>query len=99
MAERERRFFWSVLLGDAILLLCALCGLTGAFLSLYGGPKAAPWADTEVLARCAADRQPLLVWAAGGGRCGGGVAAGPVAQLDGGVLRRGVYRQNHRRPV
>ena len=64
MAERERRFFWSVLLGDAVLLLCALCGLTGAFLSLYGGPKAAPWADTEVLARCAADQQPLLVWAA-----------------------------------
>lgn len=64
MAERERRFLWSVLLGDAILLLCALCGLTGAFLSLYGGPKAAPWADTAVLARCAAGQQPLLVWAA-----------------------------------
>ncbi|MCI9366755.1 MAG: transglutaminase domain-containing protein [Oscillospiraceae bacterium] len=53
MAEQERRFSWCVLLGDGILMLCALCGLTGAFLSLYGGRQAAPWADTTVLVRCA----------------------------------------------
>lgn len=37
MAERETRPVLLSLLGDGLLLLCALMGLTGSFLSLYGG--------------------------------------------------------------
>ena len=42
MADKERRFSWTVLIGDALLLLCALPGLAGSFLSLYGNPDALP---------------------------------------------------------
>lgn len=42
MADKEYRFSWTVLIGDALLLLCALPGLAGSFLSLYGNPDALP---------------------------------------------------------
>ena len=42
MADKEHRFSWTVLIGDALLLLCALPGLAGSFLSLYGNPDALP---------------------------------------------------------
>ena len=64
MAESKRRFSLTVLAGDGALLLCALWGLTGAFLSLYGGRQAAPWADTTVLVRCAVDEDLFFTWAA-----------------------------------
>lgn len=37
--ERERRTTLTVVIGDGLLLLCALWGLTGSFLSLYGGQE------------------------------------------------------------
>lgn len=64
MAESKRWFSLTVLAGDGALLLCALWGLTGAFLSLYGGRQAAPWADTTVLVRCAVDKDLFFTWSA-----------------------------------
>lgn len=62
MADKERRFSLAVLVGNALLLLCALMGLAGSFLSLYGGDTM--WRNATVLDRCAADGGPLLAWAA-----------------------------------
>lgn len=43
MTERENRLSPLAVLGDGLLLLCALMGLTGSFLSLYGGVTAGVW--------------------------------------------------------
>lgn len=40
MAERIKRLSAPALLGDGLLLTCALAGLTGSFFSLYGDPAA-----------------------------------------------------------
>ena len=64
MAEEKRRFHLPALLGDGALLLYALLGLAGSFLSLYTGPEVSAWADVSVLARCAADGAWFLRWAA-----------------------------------
>ena len=58
MADKEYRFSWTVLIGDALLLLCALPGLAGSFLSLYGNPDALP---DEAAARSLSDRTPEKV--------------------------------------
>lgn len=62
MADNRRRFSWTVLAGDGVLLLCALAGFTGAFLSLYGGSGDRRPGATA-LERCAADGDLLLVYA------------------------------------
>ena len=58
MAERENRFSPLAALGDGLLLLCALLGLTGSFLSLYGGVTSGIWdtvrpVETTALDLCA----------------------------------------------
>ena len=40
MADNKRPFPRTVLVGNGLLLLCALTGFTGSFLSLYGDPGA-----------------------------------------------------------
>lgn len=62
MADREPRFSAASLLGDGLLLACALMGLAGSFLSLYGGYSL--WPEATALDRCAADAGPLLACAA-----------------------------------
>lgn len=59
MAERERRWFSIALLGDAALLVCALAGLSGSFLSLYGAGS-----DAGPLALCAARAGGFMLAAA-----------------------------------
>ena len=63
MADKERRFYPTVLAGDALLLLCALMGFAGSFLSLYGDPSASI-AGATALDRCAAGGGTLLLCAA-----------------------------------
>ena len=41
MAETEKRLSLLTVAGDGLLLICALTGLTGSFLSLYGGGRGA----------------------------------------------------------
>ena len=60
MADNKRRFSRTVLMGDGLLLLCALTGLTGSFFSLYGS-FALPGATA--LARCAANTDLFLGYA------------------------------------
>ena len=60
--HRESRPFPSALLGDGLLLACALTGLAGSFLSLYGGGALQP--EATALDRCAADAGSMLAWAA-----------------------------------
>lgn len=43
MTERENRLSPLAVLGDGLLLLCALMGLAGSFLSLYGGVTTGVW--------------------------------------------------------
>ena len=63
MADHKRRFPWPVLLGNGLLLLCALTGFTGSFLSLYGNPDNwGFWATA--LDRVAANGDMLLAYAA-----------------------------------
>ena len=50
MADKERRYSPLTALGDGALLLCALLGLTGSFLSLYRDPDAL-WNSATVLDR------------------------------------------------
>lgn len=59
MTERQNRFFPLAALGDGLLLLCALTGFTGSFLSLYGGVTSGAWdtfrpAQDTALDLCAA---------------------------------------------
>ena len=63
MAEKKSRFSPAVLVGDGALLLCALGGLTGSFLSLYGDPDAL-WRELTGLDRCAGNGDLFLAWAA-----------------------------------
>lgn len=63
MANNKRRFSWLVLTGDGLLLLCALTGFAGSFLSLYGNPDAG-WREATALDRCAANGDLLLICAA-----------------------------------
>ena len=60
MSNDKRRFPWPVWVGDGLLLLCAMAGFVGSFLSLYGDP------DSRVTAldHCAANRDLLLSYAA-----------------------------------
>ena len=58
MADNRHPFSWPVLMGDGLLLLCALAGFTGSFLSLYGGS----W--ITALGRCAANMDLFLICAA-----------------------------------
>ena len=60
--HRESRPFPAALLGDGLLLACALMGLAGSFLSLYGGGALQP--EATALDRCAADAGSILAWAA-----------------------------------
>ena len=60
MADDRQRFSWAVLTGDGLLLLCALLGFTGSFLSLYGDPDS----RATVLDRCASKGELLLLCAA-----------------------------------
>ena len=62
MADSKRRFSWTMLIGDGILLLCALMGLAGSFLSLYGNPGAERSSAT-VLDRCAGMGELFLAFA------------------------------------
>ena len=59
MTNSKRRFLWPVLIGDGLLLLCALTGYTGSFLSLYCDPNS----KATALDRCAVNREMLLVCA------------------------------------
>ena len=52
MAEKTKPFSPLTVLGDGLLLLCALCGLAGSFLSVYTSQEARDWADVSVLVRC-----------------------------------------------
>ena len=60
MPDNKRRFSWTVLIGDGLLLQCALLGLVSSFLSLYGS-HGLPGATA--LARCAANGDLLLLCA------------------------------------
>jgi len=65
MAERDRRTSLLTAIGDGLLLLCALAGLTGSFLTLYGDGalgKNAPYRATA-LDLCAARWGDLLLLA------------------------------------
>ena len=62
MTDDKRPFSWTVLMGDGLLLLCALLGFTGSFLSLYGDPDASLRTATA-LDRCAANGDLLLICA------------------------------------
>ena len=68
--KSKRSFPWLVLIGDGLLLLCALMGLTGSFLSLYSDPDAirrvtsATWLQATALDRCAVNGDLLLAFAA-----------------------------------
>lgn len=63
MAEQEKRLSPLSVLGDGLLLLCALPGLTASFLSLYGRTGISP-ALMEPLDWAAAQGAELLLWAA-----------------------------------
>ena len=63
MAEKTKPFSPLVLLGDGLLLLCALCGLAGSFLSVYTNLEARDWADVSVLVRCALQGRLFLTCA------------------------------------
>ena len=63
MRDNQQPFSWTLLIGDGLLLLCALTGFAGSFLSLYGG-SGAGWSRTTALERCAADGDLLLAYAA-----------------------------------
>ena len=67
VADREKRLSPLTLLGDAALLLCALMGLAGSFLSLYGSWEsiAVSSARPTPLDLCAS-RTDLFLMAAGG---------------------------------
>ena len=62
MADNKRRFSWLVLMGDGLLLLCALLGFVGSFLSLYGDPNSRG-INATALDRCAANGELFLVCA------------------------------------
>lgn len=62
MAEREKRLSPLSVLGDALLLLCALPGLTACFLSLYGRPGS-PGAPMAPLDWAAAHGDQFLILA------------------------------------
>ena len=63
MRDDRQPFSWTLLIGDGLLLLCAMMGFVGSFLSLYGGPGAR-WSRATALERCAADGDLLLAYAA-----------------------------------
>ena len=63
MAEQEKRLSPLSVLGDGLLLLCALLGLTASFLSLYGRTGISP-ALMEPLDWAAAQGNQLLLLAA-----------------------------------
>ena len=63
MADNKRILPWPVLIGDGLLLLCALLGFTGSFLSLYGD-SGVGLREATALDRCAADGVLFLVCAA-----------------------------------
>ena len=61
MPDEKQPFSWTALMGDGLLLLCALTGLTGSFLSLYGDPvHLLLMAFPGALDRCAANGEMLL---------------------------------------
>ena len=60
MADSKRHFSRTVLIGDGLLLLCALPGFVGSFFSLYGS-YGLPGATA--LARCAANGDLFLIYA------------------------------------
>ena len=63
MKNDRQPFSWTLLIGDGLLLLCALTGFTGSFLSLYGDPDAGRyWA--AALVRYAARGDLILTFAA-----------------------------------
>lgn len=62
MPDNKRRFSWLVLMGDGLLLLCALLGFAGSFLSLYGDPNSRG-INATALDRCAANGELFLVCA------------------------------------
>ena len=64
MTDRDRRLSPLAVLGDGILLLCALLGLTLSFLSLYGGGGPIPPGAAAPLDKCAAGADGFLLWAA-----------------------------------
>lgn len=89
MAERDKRISPLSVLGDALLLLCALPGLTISFLSLYGGASgplmppldwAAAQSDQYLLAAALFALLSLAVWSLPRLRWG---AAGGLAALWG----------------
>ncbi len=65
MADKPARPSLPALLGDGLLLVCAVLGLSGCFLSLYGA-GAAEWNgyQTTALDLCAARGWELAAWAA-----------------------------------
>ena len=63
MTDSKRPFSWTVLVGDGLLLLCAMLGFTGSFLSLYGNPNVW-WSGATALDRCAANENLFLICAA-----------------------------------
>ena len=62
MTEQESRLSPLSVLGDGLLMVCALTGLTGSFLSLYGGYRL--WPAATALDRCAARPASFLLPAA-----------------------------------
>ena len=62
MADNKRPFPWTALVGDGLLLLCALTGFTGSFLSLYG--DSGRWPNATALDYCAANGELFLGCAA-----------------------------------
>ena len=65
MADNRQPFSWTLLMGNGLLLLCALAGFTGSFLSLYGDPVHALISSfPTALDYCAANRDRFLVCAA-----------------------------------
>ena len=62
MRDNQQPLSWVPLAGDGLLLLCALTGFVGTFLSLYGNPNAG-WSRTTALDRCAANGSLFLICA------------------------------------
>ena len=61
MRDNRQPFFRTLLMGDGLLLLCALTGFAGSFLSLYGDGDR--WPRATALDYCAANGALLLAYA------------------------------------
>ena len=103
MRDNRQSFSWILLIGDGLLLLCALTGFVGSFLSLYDNPSGR-WLKATALDYCAANGNlflicaalfgltTLVVWSLPRFR---GAAAGGLAVLWAGIVlwnRAGVVR-------